>query len=174
MSLHDKKKRQLLNLDPANESWNDDIKNTDDEGDATSSGGQSGQVTFHDFITRDNLLSAGEEQRLLAVHQDIHELQVKKQKETRELREDLKKEGKKHLQSYQAGLMGGAGGSPYKPNPKLADKAQFSGIDKQVISLPSENIAVTDEEKRDELQLQFQHQLQLRYTHDNTPRLTPK
>lgn len=152
-----------------------------EEGDSTESGsqGQGGDIEFRDFITsqsqtRDDLLPPAEKQRLLAVHKEIHELRVKKQKEMRELRQDIK-EGKKQARGWNHGLMGGGGATgSYKPNPKLADKAQFSGVDKQVIALPSDNMAVTNEEKRDEHELQFQHQLQLRYTPDNTPRLTPK
>ncbi|OGT43179.1 MAG: hypothetical protein A3F42_00955 [Gammaproteobacteria bacterium RIFCSPHIGHO2_12_FULL_37_34] len=136
-----------------------------------SSSGQGGQIEFHDFITNRETLSLEAEKHVLAVHNDIHELRVKKQKEMRELRQAIK-EGKNYSQGYGYGRMGGGHAGSYKPNPILADKAQFSGIDKQVISLPNENTALTNEEKRDELQLQLQHQLH--HTYNNVPRLTKK
>ncbi|OGT37124.1 MAG: hypothetical protein A3F11_00440 [Gammaproteobacteria bacterium RIFCSPHIGHO2_12_FULL_37_14] len=151
----------------------------DEEGDSTESGGgQGGHIEFHDFITskdqsRDDSLPSAEKQHSLAVHKDVHELRVKQQKELLEQRHALK-EGKINLNSFRQGLMNAGMSSQFKPNPKLADKAQFSGIDKQVIGLPSESNVTTNENKQDELKLQLQQQLQLRHTHDNTPRLTPK
>lgn len=166
MSLNDDKKNRF-HLKSSNYQY--------DEDDMNSGGAQSGgKIEFKDFLgassSRDDLLTGDEKRHLLVLHKDTHELRVKKQKELRDQRQILK-EGKNFHSSYQQGLMHGRGqGGGFKPNPRLADKAQFSGIDKQVIGLPNENIANTNEENRNELQLQ--HQNQLRYTRDHTPRLT--
>ena len=146
--------------------------NGEEEGD-TGEGGQEGSIAFSDFISggddgRDDQLSPGEEKRLLIVHKETHEDRVKKQKSLREERKALK-EGKIPLATFRQGL--GAGmQSQYKVNPILANKAQFSGIDKQIIAIPSENIAETNQENRAELENQYR----LRYAPENAPRFNPK
>lgn len=137
-------------------------------------GGQSGQIEFRDFLggaerMRDDLLSPEEKARLLSVHQDVHEIRVKKQKELREQRQALK-DGKISLQNYREGLAGNGINSQYKANPILANKAQFSGIDRQVIALPNENVAETNPEQRDELE----HRYRLSHRLENAPVFNPK
>lgn len=134
-------------------------------------GGKGGQVEFREFIAggenlRDDLLPEDEKKRLLVVHKGTHEVGVKKQKNLRDERQALK-EGKISLQSFREGLNRGGINAMYKANPLLADKAQFSGVDKQVSALPDENNAETNNEKREELQYQYQ----LRYAPENAPLL---
>ncbi len=142
--------------------------------DDTGQGGRAGELEFSDFLSsnsarRDDQLSADERKRLLSVHKDTHELRVKKQKELREQRQQLK-DGKIPLQTYRQGMMGMGMNSQYKINPILANKAQFSGVDHQVNSLPNEHVADTNAEMRDELELQYS----LRYSPENAPRFHPK
>lgn len=136
-------------------------KVTEEEGGETgesgTTGGQSGQIEFREFIggvpLRDDLLTGEEKRRLLSVHEGAHEGAVKKQKDTHDQRKALK-EGKISLPAYRQGLASG-GSSQYKSHPMLSDKAQFSGIDRQVNNLPTENIAETNNDKREELQYQY-------------------
>lgn len=143
------------------------------EEEESGSSGQSGAIEFRDFLTtasqtRDDLLSADEKKRLLSQHKDIHELRVKKQKEIRDNRQLLKNgQAEVRKANRQARL---AAISPYKPNPILANKAQFSGIDRQVNALPTENVAETNAEMRDELEYQYR----LRYAPNNAPQFHPK
>jgi hypothetical protein len=153
----------------------------DTEGDSGESGesgqgGKSGQIEFKDFLAaerlRDDILPADEKRRLLSVHKDFHDLLVKKQKELRDQRQAVK-DGKISLQAFRQGLTGkGIGGSQYKENPALKDKAQFSGIDRQVNQLPNDYISDTNEANRNELELE--NKLQLRYAPQNAPRFNPK
>lgn len=145
----------------------------DEDERGTEQGGAGGKIEFRDFLStgenkRDDLLSPEEKKRLLAVHQGEHEDRVKKQKELSEQRKALK-DGKIPLQTYRQGLMAGMS-SQYKVNPVLANKAQFSGIDRQVNALPNENIAETNEEKRNELENQYR----LRYAPQSAPKFHPK
>lgn len=142
-------------------------------GAASGTGGQSGQIEFKDFLAstenvRDDLLSGEEKKRLLSVHENVHEARVKKQKALKEQRQAVK-EGKISVQDYRQGL-GNSGHSQYKINPILADKAQFSGIDRQENPLPNENIAETNQEQRQELDLQYR----LRYQPQNAPKFNPR
>lgn len=138
----------------------------------SSTGSASGQIEFRDFLasgqSRDDLLSVEELNRLLSVHQDVHEFNIKKQKDLREQRKALK-EGKTNLQDYRQGVGQGMH-SEYRMHPALADKAQFSGIERQVNMLPNENVAETNQANRNELELQYR----LRHTPENTPRFNPK
>lgn len=143
-----------------------------DEG-SGGKGGKGGGIEFREFITsgerlRDDLLTGDEKRRLLSVHEGQHEGVVKKQKSTRDQRKQLK-EGKVSLPAYRQGLAS-QGGSQYKSHPVLSQKAQFSGIDRQVNSLPTENVADTNQEKRDELQYQYN----LVHRPENAPRFNPK
>lgn len=131
-------------------------------GSGTSTGGQGGKIAFRDFLAtgqnlRDDLLPFEEKKRLIAAHQDIHEIKVKQQKEKRDHYKDLKN-GKIALNTFR-GLMGKGASSAFKPNPILANQAQFSGIDKQVTSLPTENLAETNDDKRNELLNELKYQL---------------
>ncbi len=139
----------------------------------SGTGGQGGQIEFKDFLAstdsvRDDLLSGEEKKRLLSVHETVHESRVKKQKALQEHRQAVK-EGKISLQDYRQGL-GNNASSQYKINPALADKAQFSGIDRQENPLPNENIADTNQDKRQELDLQYR----LRYQPQNAPKFNPR
>ena len=144
---------------------------TDDETeDDAGKGGKSGQVEFREFIgterMRDDLLSPSDRNRLLGVHRTLHELKVKKQKELRDQRKNLK-EGKITLEAYRQGI---AEKSEFKAHPALSHQAQFSGRDRQVNDLPNDNIAETNQEKREELQYQYS----LRYRQENVPKFNPK
>lgn len=126
-------------------------------------GGKSGEVGFRfkTEIYRDDQLSPAELQRLIDIHEDLHKGFVDKQKLLRKDRQ-LIKEGRKSLASqHRAGLgMGGQGrASPYKKHP-ISNSAQFSGIDKQVIGLPSENEAKTNDELRNDLENRYNYRLQ--------------
>lgn len=124
----------------------------------SGTGGRSGQIEFREFIgvlpLRDDLLTGEEKRRLLAVHEGAHESAVKKQKDTRDQRQ-LLKEGKVSLPAYRQGLAASGGVSQYKSHPTLSNKAQFSGMDRQVNSLPNEQISDTNNDKRQELQYQY-------------------
>lgn len=152
-------------------------KQSPDQGDdsgRTGSGGQGGQIQFRDFTTtsanfRDDAMPFEMQKQLLSQHKDIHEAKVKQQKEKRDQYNDLKN-GKTDLHSYRQGLMGSGMQSQYKINPVLADKAQFSGIDRQVNALPTENVAETNEANRDELQ----NELKLRLSLQPNPTFNPK
>lgn len=168
----DEKKRFLELEDTETRSGGQD----DQEDSGSGSGGQSGQIEFRDFTastqhTRDDLLPADEKKRLLSVHKDTHEQRVKKQKDLRELRTELR-EGKLNQQRYREGLAkaGLGGGSQYKANPVLANAAQFSGIDKQENPLPTHNEANTNDGDRKELADRFE----LRYAPKNAPVFNPR
>lgn len=150
-----------------------DYHDSDDGSDDSGTGGQGGQIEFHDFIgragsQRDDDLPFDEQRRLLAVHNDTHEFRVKKQKETRDQRKDVKN-GKVPLKDYKQG-MAASMGSQYKTHPALHDKAQFSGVDRQVNALPNENVADTNEANRNELENQYRK----RYQPEVAPKFNPK
>ena len=151
-------------------------QDTDGEsGQSGQGGGQSGGIAFHDFIgvgqhTRDDLLSPEEKKRLLSTHDFTHEGRVKQQKDRRDQYKALK-EGKTSLKDYRQGLMGAGMNAQYRVNPALADKAQFAGVDRQVNALPNENAAETNNEKREELQLQYNLRHHPEYA--NTPKFVP-
>lgn len=138
-------------------------------------GGAQGQIEFHDFlapgISEREDLSYDEERRLLSIHKDSHEWHVKKQKDLREARKALR-EGKKTYQQFREQGYG-RGGTGNMPNhPILANKAQFSGIDKQESPMPNENVAETNPGDRNELEMQYR----LTHTPEFTarPRFNPK
>lgn len=136
------------------------------------SGGQTGQVEFRDFISageslRDDQLSGEEKRRLLLVHQNTHATAVLKQKKLLAERR-LLKEGKLSLEAFRAGQMANTG---YKIHP-LSEKAQFSGKDKQVSDLPTENEANTNDKKQEELQYQYNLTHRPEYAHQ--PKFNPK
>ncbi|EKD70929.1 MAG: hypothetical protein ACD_46C00327G0008 [uncultured bacterium] len=164
MSSEDKKKLIKKIEDHEDESGTDT---------GTSTGGKSGQIEFRQFIStgeklRDDLLSPEERKRLLSIHQATHESRVEKQRKLRDERKDLK-EKKIPLQAYREGLGRGMN-SQYKSHPVLSRKAQFSGVDRQINTLPTENIAETNQDKRNELEYQYR----LRYALENAPKFNPK
>lgn len=146
----------------------------DDESGGTETGGNSGHIAFREFVgverLRDDLLPPDERKRLLIVHKNANEQSVKKQKERRDQYKDLK-EGKTQLKDFRQGLADNRNDRGYKPHAILANKAQFSGIDRQVNTLPGET-ADTNNDKRAELQ--YQYNLQYRPQHANTPKAAPK
>lgn len=146
-----------------------DNKENDDE---SGAGGRSGEVKFRGFVgtesLRDDLLPPDEKRRLLAVHRDGHENRVKKQKELRDQRQQMK-EGKIPLSQFRESRGNGMN-SAYRAHPILSDKAQFSGIDPQVNVLPSDNIANTNEADRNELENQYR----LTHAPEFTPKFNPK
>lgn len=158
----DKFKKNLINQLPPKRGYDPDEE--DDSGDS----GKGGQIEFRDFLsTGDSFekLPPEELRRLLAVHADEHESRVKKQKELDDFRNDLR-DGKIPMEDYRQGM--GAGNSEYAAHPVLS--AKFSGADPQVISLPSENQANTNEGDRNELQQEYK----LRYAPQFTPTFNPK
>ena len=149
--------------------------NTQENGESDSgASGASGRVAFRNFLdgaaeVRDDLLPPEEIRRLLSVHKDVHAIEVKKQKALQDQRKAMK-EGKISLQSYRQGMQGAGMHSQYKVNPILANKAQFSGIDRQVNALPTENMAETNEAQRNELENEYR----LRFAPGMTPVFHPK
>lgn len=141
--------------------------------DDESGGGKSGSIEFRDFIggagsLRDDTLPIDEQKRLLTIHNGEHESRVKKQKALRDQRKDLK-DGKIPLQDYRQGMQSGMS-SQYPPHPALSDKAQFSGVDRQINAVPTENAAQTNDANRNELE----HQYNLRHRPEAAPRFNPK
>ncbi|OGT59033.1 MAG: hypothetical protein A3F43_06720 [Gammaproteobacteria bacterium RIFCSPHIGHO2_12_FULL_42_10] len=130
-----------------------------DDDDQTGQGGDAGSgIAFHEFIAsgaplRDDLLSGGEQRRLLQVHQQLHAAYVEKQKTAQDKRQQLK-EGKVSLEAYRNEKGQGAT-SDYQNHPVLSKEAQFSGMDNQVNAVPTENNAETNNDKREELQYQY-------------------
>lgn len=159
-----------INEENANE-WDD--KTGEGEG-GQGEGGLGGKIHFKFsdaamLPPRDDALPPSEIRRLLTVHKEIHKQRVDRQKLTRKEREALK-EGPKHLQEgYRQALSGGGGGSSYKRHP-ISNKAQFSGIDKQTIGIPSEFDAETNLEMRDRLENRLENRLQNR----NVPKFNPR
>lgn len=149
-----------------------DKKQVDTSDDESGSGSQSSSIEFADFLSsgvekRDDMLSREELKRLLGTHEGAHEDRVKKQKELREERKNLK-EGKISKSDYRSGMA--KSHSQYPAHPVLSNKAQFSGIDKQNSALPTENVANTNDENRNELENQYR----LRHAPQNAPRFNPK
>tara|TARA_R110000868_G_scaffold397233_3_gene669789 strand:+ start:2424 stop:2912 length:489 start_codon:yes stop_codon:yes gene_type:complete len=139
------------------------IKNLDDDRDEDGGSGQVGSIEFRDFVTgisslREDNLPPDELKRIRAVHNTAHESRVKKQKELRQNRQDLK-DGKITMDAHRE-KMSAEMQSDYPPHPTLSDKAQFSGIDKQENQVPSLNEAQTNDENRNELQNEYQKKFQ--------------
>ncbi len=109
------------------------------------------------------MLSPAEKKRLLALHREIHLARVEKQKQTRKDRA-VKKDRPEAAYTQGRTYGGGGGSSAYKQHP-LSQTAQFSGIDRQVVSIPAENTAETNQEQRQELENRYQHRLGLGYQH---------
>ncbi len=159
---------------PSKDEHKKKIKIDEEDTDGSSGfGGESGEIKFRDFLsghqeTRDDLLSRDEKRRLLAVYEDAHKINVRKQKDTRDERRQLK-ENKQLSEGHRQTSMGERN-SAYKSNPILAKAAQFSGIDRQVNANPSEHLAETNEADQNSLQNEYQ----LRYLPQNAPKFNPK
>lgn len=175
MSADDEDKDKKTKLHRDDEKTEDESGQTGESGESGDSGqgGQAGQVEFRDFLASDQHLREDllpdEKRRLLSVHSGLNEANVKKQKTKRDQYKALK-EGKTKLQDYRQGLTGTGANSPYRPHRILANKAQFSGIDRQVNALPNENVADTNEADRNELEQQYR----LRYQPEMQPKFHPK
>jgi len=154
-------------------------KHEDDEETGSGTiGGGTGEIEFryHDAMgvpTRDDLLPPAEIKRLLTVHNDVHKERVQKQKVEREQRAAVK-EGRyvaPTAAQTQKGLRG-SGSSQYKKHP-ISDKAQFSGIDKQVVGIANLNEANTNDEMKEALENQLENRLQHRAAPSFNPRPRP-
>jgi hypothetical protein len=100
----------------------------------------------------------------------VHKNTVEKQKQLRTERAALK-EGK-YVPSMEKklsqGLGGGQGGmSKFKKHP-ISDRAQFSGIDKQVVGVPT----LSETNTNDDLREALENRLENRY--QNQPKFNPK
>lgn len=163
-----------------NENENDKLKQKeDDQGDQGEQGGAEGKGSgtvfrYVDVLStepRDDVLPPNKIKRLLSEHKDIHKRRVDNQRITRKERKAIK-EGRVILTSsatYRAGFRAAGGSnSLYKTHP-IAYK--FSGIrDTKVSAFPSDNIAETNVEKKEELQNRLENQLRLRHA----PKFNPK
>lgn len=150
--------------------WLEDVD--DAQGDS-SSGGASGHIEFQDFLAagisqRDDLLPPEERKRLISVHKETHERRVQEQMNTVKERKALK-EGKLSLRSFYENMRE-AVTTVFKTHP-ISRKAQFSGKDRQVNEIPG-NVAETNNDKRNELQ--HQYNLRHRPQHTHTPKFNPK
>lgn len=160
--------------------------NKDTEEGGEGGGKNSGETHFHHQdiediqtkIARDDLLPE-EIRHLLVVHQSTHAERVKKQKQLREERDTLRqrtyparRRSDATADYYRKAGLGSGTPILSKPHPLLSHKAQFSGIDKQVIPLPSEvgEYENTNPEMRHALQNRLEKQLH--YQHK--PKFHPK
>lgn len=164
-------KQAIHNMSANQDKWDDESQGGEgSQSGETGSGGKTGEVGFRfkTEIFRDDQLPPAEIRRLLQIHKEAHKAYVTKQKLTRKERLALK-EGRKDLTSqYRLGQGAGGGGlSSYKKHP-ISNKAQFSGIDKQLSALPTENEADTNAELREKLENKYNH----RYT--PTKQFNPK
>lgn len=154
-----------MSFDNENKPFSPKEEEDDDSRSGTSSGGQ---IEFRTFVgnerSRDDLLPPDERKRLLIAHQTLNESNVKKQKARFDEYQRLK-EGKTSLQEFRQSKQPDF---PFKPHAILANKAQFSGMDKPVN--PTE-IADTNNDKKNELH--YQYRLENRPQYTNAPRATP-
>jgi hypothetical protein len=164
--LYDSNDKKILDVD------------SDEEGGGF--GGQTGEIEFHykdamSVANRDDLLPPNEIKRLLIVHKEMHKGVVEKQRDTRKARESIKS-GKYVAPTVAQQLSGGGSGgtSPFKKH-HISDMAQFSGTDKQVVGIPTENAANTNDDLKEKLEnnLELKNQLQNKNTPKFNPRLRP-
>jgi hypothetical protein len=160
------------------------LMNEESEGEGGGKGGRTGEIAFryHDVLSsqpRDDVFPEAEIRRLLIVQEELHKQQVDKQKITRKERDDIKK-GRVQSKGYDGlGLRkGGSGGmeSVFDSHPTLSKTAQFSGgIDNKVTSVPSDSLAETNDDIKQQLLAQLQLRFGLRQqptlTHTNAPKL---
>lgn len=148
-----------------------DKNDWEDESHAGGESGAAGKIHFRyrdamSLPPRDDSLPPHELKRLLQVHETLHKARVDKQRQTRKERDALK-QGKNNLvqqRGYGQGL--GQGGSAFKQHP-ISKKAYFSGIDKQMVAVPTELEADTNPEMQDKLENRF------RLTHSPRHKLRP-
>lgn len=162
-------------IDPNDE--NEDKSGSQSGGeDKGGRGGKSGEIgaRVKIEISRDDLLSPSELKRLISTHQDLHKSYVDKQKLLRKERKALK-EGQKALvkQIHQSrmGLGGGGSAARFKQHP-INNKAQFSGVDKQVSNIPTQFEAETNSKLKNDLENrhELKHQFQPKRTFNPKPR----
>lgn len=140
-------------------------------------GGAAGEIIFrykdpYSASPRDDQLPSDEIKRLLIVHRDQHKGNVDKQKQTRKERAAIK-EGKIPYNKQNQGRGFGPGGvSNFKTHP-IALRAQFSGIDKQVSNLPTNNEAITNDQLKNELDNRLELQLGLTHRPSSAPKPRP-
>ncbi len=158
---------------------NEGAESNQQEDESGTNGGSTGEIRFHyqdplSTPVRDDLLSPEERKRLLAAHKELHQGRVDKQRTTLKDRKLLKEKGQAAVIQARLGRGGGhgIGSSPYKPHP-ISQKPQFSGIDKQVTAIPTENMAETNEEQRNELENRYQHKLGYQHTKKFNPKPRP-
>lgn len=157
---------------------NEENENEKDKDDQEGQGGQTGEgkggvagkihFRYKDAASlepRDDMLPPSEIKRLLVVHRELHKSRVEKQKHTRKEREVLKSGRLNQAASYQLPGSGNTGGSQYKKHP-ISNKAQFSGIDKQINNVPTELDAETN--------LEMREKLENRFVHRQVPKFNPK
>lgn len=169
-----KKKTSLLT---SKQGLEDETGETGESGEAGGTGGKSGQIEFRDFLAagegkREDLLTEDEKKRLLSVHGDLNESNVKKGKDKRDQYKALK-EGKVTLAAHRQGVGNGMNGK-FPNHPLLSDKAQFSGIDEQLNPSANENKADTNNELRAELENSYDLQHELQHRLANRPSSAPK
>jgi hypothetical protein len=149
----------------------------DETGTGGGTGGQTDAIEFryHDILStpsRDDTLPNNEIRRLAVVHRDLHKERVNKQKFLREQRAILKQstpDGPRARSQAGFGFGGGGSSSRFKKHP-ISDKAQFSGVDKQVTGLPNQNEANTNSDLQDKLENRLQNQNRLQ----NVPKFNPR
>jgi hypothetical protein len=184
MKINDENYKKLINQDE------DDLHTGTETGSETGGetggegkGGQAGEIRFRfrdaaQLPPRDDALPPSEIKRLLIVHKELHKSRVDNQKTTRKERQALKEGRLNQVASYQqrmAGFEGIQGSSKYKQHP-ISNRAQFAGIDKQLIGIPTEFNAETNLEMRDKLENKnrLTHRNELRNELRNENRYTPK
>lgn len=146
------------------------------EGGEGSHSGTTTDVAFHlDFLAgerRDDLLPPEELKRLLKVHLEHHYDLVKKQKIERKSRLEAK-EGKRSLvaNAYTGETGFGMSNSGLQTHP-ISAKAYFSGIDKKVTGVVSENTNTANEDMKNELEQRYELKNRLQHTH--TPKFNPR
>jgi len=154
--------------------FNDNEYQYDDEdsGEGTQTG--TSGVEFHlDLLAgepRDDLLSPEQLKGLLKLHNEKHYDLVKKQKIERKERNELKEGKRSVVSNAYSGKAGYGASSNFKSHP-ISQKAYFSGIDKKVTGLTTENIAETNEDKKNELQERLELRNRLQY--QNAPKFNP-
>lgn len=153
-------------------------KNHEDEGEGEGGSTSGIEFRYHDVSSteqRDDALSPEELKRLQAVHKDVHKARVDKQKITRKERKEAK-EGPVNLTTRKAykGEMGTGGGGAYSKYKTHPVAIKFSGIrDQKISAIPSENIAETNQEQKQELENKNENKLRLNYQPGFNPKLRP-
>jgi len=150
-----------------------DRKIDKEEDDKTGSGRGSATTFKWDVFAetrRDDAAPPAKVRQSLQIHKEATKSRIDKQKIEREQRLNAKNNPPSKTQGQYYGVGIGKGRiSPYLPHP-ISKKAQFSGTDKQVIGIPSENQAKTNDDLRNELENRLENRLAL----TNQPKFNPK